>query len=375
MNRIHAAGLALALLLPLAASGRVPRRLKGAAGASAVTMRLDYSGAEALLDALERDSLSEADVDELLRVPGLRAMVDNVTRFIPGVGAREFREEVRAFVRRKEPGRHGRIFQLADAWRERARVRALVAALRADERGVVRRTLARPNLYRPDTGPLPITVYFVAGGVSDGFVFEADPGSFYINLVRAGGDLNGVVENMTHEAYHSMQFAAQARAGLPALWVSNEGRPPAERLFAGVLSEGTANYVADPTRSRAAGPNMEGARALYRRNAEPARVAENFALFDAVLRELLGGRIDWAEAYRRGFSRDNDDRFYFVGYEMAKALERHCGRGCIGEHFGKPPVEFFRRYVALYRRHPDIGGRFSPETEGLIMAPRRAPGP
>lgn len=97
---------------------------------------------------------------------------------------------------------------------------------------------------------------------------------------------------------------------------------------------------------------------------------EHFALFDTVLGELLAGRINWAEAYRGGFPRDNDDRFYFVGYEMAKALERHRGRGCIGEHFGKPPVEFFRRCVALYRKHPDIRWRFSREAERLNVARR-----
>jgi hypothetical protein len=80
--------------------------------------------------------------------------------------------------------------------------------------------------------------------------------------------------------------------------------------------------------------------------------------------------MSWDEAYRKGFSGDNDDRFYFVGYEMAKALERYCGRGCIGGLFKRPPVEFFRRYVELYAKHPEIKGRFSRETEEFIGASR-----
>lgn len=44
-------------------------------GAAPVTLRVDLSGAEALMAALARDSLTDADVDSLLRVHGVRAMV------------------------------------------------------------------------------------------------------------------------------------------------------------------------------------------------------------------------------------------------------------------------------------------------------------
>lgn len=368
MNRIRIIALILTAILPHAAAGQASRHGKGPPKADPVTMRLDYAGAEALLDALERDSLSDADVDDLLRVHGLRAMVDNVTRFVPRVGVPEFRQEIRAFVRTKEGGSYNRYFQFNDAWRERSRVRNLIAKFRAVEREVVDGMLSRLNRYRPDTGPLSVTIYLVAGGVSDGFAFEDDPNSFYANLVRAGGDFNGAVLNMEHEAYHAMQIAAQQRAGLPTLWVSNDRMPPAERLLMGTLVEGTANYAADPTRSAAAGQNVEGARERYRRNAAPARVAENFALFDRMLKDIREGRATWEVVNKEGFSRDNDDRFYFVGYEMAKALERYRGRGAIGGLFAKPPLEFFRSYIGLYRKHREIRGRFSRETEEFIAS-------
>lgn len=81
--RLPTRSLVLALPLALAAC---------AAGgfhpspADAVTLQLDYGGAEALMAALHRDSLADADVDSLLRVPGVRAMVSNITRFVPEVG-------------------------------------------------------------------------------------------------------------------------------------------------------------------------------------------------------------------------------------------------------------------------------------------------
>ncbi|HYR07010.1 MAG TPA: DUF5700 domain-containing putative Zn-dependent protease, partial [Longimicrobium sp.] len=85
--------------------------------------------------------------------------------------------------------------------------------------------------------------------------------------------------------------------------------------------------------------------------------------------DLRAGKMSWDSASWVGLSGNNDDRFYFVGYEMAKAIERHCGAACIARLFDQPPVEFFRRYIALYRRHPEIRGRFSPETEAFLAPP------
>ena len=113
---------------------------------------------------------------------------------------------------------------------------------------------------------------------------------------------------------------------------------------------------------------MEESRKRYRRHAEPARIANDFALFDEVLASLRDGRMNWETAYRAGFSSENDASFYFVGYEMAKALEQYCGRECIVRLFREPPVEFLRRYIALYREHPEVMGRFSPATEDFVSA-------
>jgi hypothetical protein len=296
-------------------------------------------------------------------------MVDNVTNFIPPIGVPEFRKEIKTFVQTKQSGEYGRYFQFHSVWRTRDQVRSLIKVIKADEKTIIRRTLNQLGHYSLNTGKLPINVYFVAGGVSDGFLFDnQDQPAFYANLVRADGDMNGVLANMAHEAYHVMQKAAQRRAGLKAVADETMKLPVGERLLAITLSEGIANYAVDPTLSTAAGANMESSRARYQRNAEPVRIKENFALFDSVLNDLRAGRITWQEADFKGFSGNNDARFYFVGYEMAKAIEKYCGRRCIGRLFDKQPVEFFRQYVELYRKHSEISERFSTETEAFIMA-------
>jgi hypothetical protein len=347
-----------------------PRPTAVAPDPTAVNLHLDYAGAEAIIRALEQDSLSNADVDALLRVHGARAMVDNVTRFIPRLGVPQFRSEIRTFARTKRTGEHEE-FQLLHTWDERSQVRELIRAIRADESRIIRETLSLLEPYRGDTGPLSIKVYFTAGGVSNGFVFD-DPRepALYANLTRAGGDLNDVVGNLAHEAYHVMQKAAQRRAGLGAVADSTAALPKGERLLAVTLAEGVANYVVDPTcspsiRSKQSDESVD----RYLRNAKPRRIKKNFALFDEVLADLGAGRIAWEEAYERGFT-GADPHFYFVGYEMAKAIERHCGTPCIPRLFQQPPVEFFRQYIALYRKHPEIQWRFAPATERYLKSLR-----
>lgn len=212
-------------------------------------------------------------------------------------------------------------------------------------------------------------MYFVAGGVSDGFVFDAraEP-ALYANLVRSSGDLNHVLATMAHEVYHVMQKTAQRRAGLARIADSSEHLLLPERLLVVTLAEGTATFAVDPTKSSATGPTMQQWRARYHRNASPARIAENFALFDDVLRQLREGSMTWDEAYERGFMGDTDARFYFVGLEMAKAIARYCGATCIRSLFVQHPVAFFRQFIALYREHSDIPGRFAPATEAIIMS-------
>lgn len=336
--------------------------------ASTLALHVDYAGAEALMTALERDSLPDPAVDSLLAVGGVRAMVDNVIRYFPEVSDAHFRESIRALVQTRRRPVHNEYFEFREAWQGRERIRTLLTTIRQREGEIVDRALAQIGPYAPATGPLAINAFFIAGGVSDGFVFD-DPRApaFYANVVRADGDFDGVIANVAHEAYHVMQKAAQRRVPGLAVFADSTARvPPVERLLVVTLAEGTANYVVDPTRSPGSGAGMQASRERYQRNLAPARIRENFALFDTVVAQLAAGAVTWENAYGRGFSGNNDARFYFVGYVMARALEQHCGRACIGAAFGEHPGEFFRRYVALYRAHPEIPGRFSPATEALI---------
>lgn len=320
------------------------------------TIVFDYAGAEALIAALERDSLTAADVDSLLRIHGVRAMVDNVTRFFPAIGEPEFRAAIQSFARTKRPpgDEAQRFFQLDETWSNRERARALLTRIRAGEDDIRQRVVATLAPWRPRAGPLAIGAYFVAGGVSTGFVPDA-PGvsAFYANVTDAGVDYEGTVSNAVHETYHIMQKAAQRRAGLVAVADSVEWLPLPARLLATVLAEGTARFVEDP-------------RARHWRDTRDGRMRETFAVFDTVLAAVRKGDMTWERAYERGFSGAERARFYLMGFAMTKAIERHCGQACVVSLFERPPVEFFRDYIRLYRENPEIMGRFSSETEAFL---------
>ncbi|HET9446861.1 MAG TPA: DUF5700 domain-containing putative Zn-dependent protease [Steroidobacteraceae bacterium] len=304
---------------------------------------------------------------------GLAGMVDNVTRFIPEITRREFEQHLLEFIATgKEPGHNGRsVWGFKQVLATRGEVEGLIDKLESREASIVATTLQELEPFRPDTGPLSITVYFVVGGVSDGFVPERsrEP-SLYVNLTRAQGDLDGVVSNVTHEIYHVMQQTASRRAGLGSTVDEPEKLPLPQRLLATTLWEGSANYAADPRRLDGSGQYLEMWRTRFVQNTTPAKLAEHFALFETVLNDLKAGGISWEEAYARGFSGPHSP-FYFVGHEMTRVIDRSCGHPCVRQLFDTAPENFFRRYIDIYKRDPSIANRFSPATEAWIAAVAR----
>ena len=332
-----------------------------------ITVRFDFTAAEAMLDALAKPELSDADVERLLKVRGVRAMVDNTIKYFPANTRDRFRTDMQNFVRtRKYPEGD---FALDWINHYRAQIIELISTLRKGEETIVPQVVSDLARYQPDTGNLDIVVYFVAGGVSDGFVLDRDPEpAFFVALEKASGDAAGVQQNMTHELYHVAQKAAGRRVPeLQRMVEDPASLPAAERLLLTTLWEGTANFAADASKATAKGPYIDMWRDRYLRNAAPARIAENFALFDRVLADLLANKIAWNEVEKIGLSGDNG-AFYFVGYEMAKALERYHGTLRIGRLFQERPAVFFKDYIALTRAHPELKARFAPATEAYIAS-------
>lgn len=335
-----------------------------ASSAGEIRVEFDYTSAELMAGAVDRPSISEADARALLENRGIAAMVAKTGVFSPGSTPEGFVADMQSFVatHRYPTGDFG----LDWVYKYRDQIRALVSDLRADEDARRGRMTARLTRYAPRTGRVTIKVYFVAGGMSDGFVLDGDPElALFVALDKASGDREGVEQNVTHELYHVLQKASAAGTPAAVRFAAHpDSQPPLQKLVATTLWEGTANLAADARETKGQGPYASMWRDRYLRNLTPERIRENFQLFDSVLVDLDQGRTDWAGAYRRGFS-DNDGRLYFVGMEMARALGSVRGAGYFQEVFVRPPTRFFRDYFKLCAADPSLP-RFSSNTRRVI---------
>jgi hypothetical protein len=334
------------------------------------SLEMDYDGAEALLAALERRTVTDADIDKLLTIRGVQAMVDNTTKYVPADTRDAFRAALKEFVSRRKSTIGD--FRLDDSFERAREIRSLIAALEADTNllGEVAGPISR---FMPSLPPFTVTVHGTTGGISDGFVLdnEAQP-AFYMALNRAEGDVQGVKLNMTHELYHVVQ--RMARASVPGLnaKVFDVGTAPSHvRLLSVILEEGTATYVAEPALGKASvfrrsGPYVKSWRASYEKNRPPKRIVANFAEVDRLLSGLRSGASSWEQASAVVFRGDGPGP-YFVGYEMAKVIDRHYGPARIASLLHQHPAEFFRAYIDVCRKDPSaVPAKFSKLTEAYI---------
>jgi hypothetical protein len=337
---------------------------------SRFSLRMNAEGAEALLAVLEQRTVTDAEIDKLLAIHGVRAMVDNTTRFIPGDTRETFRAALKEFVTtRKSTIGH---YRLDESYEQSAEIRALIEELEGDT-NLLAEVTAPVSRYMPPLPHFTATVYEVTGGASDGFVPEDETQpAFYMAMNRAEGDVQGVKLNMTHELYHVVQRRARARVpGLNAKVFNPDTAPADTRLLTVILDEGTATYVAEPLLAKGSffrrfGPYVRMWRESYRKNAPPQKIAANFAEVDRLLSGLRAGSLTWKEASEVVFTGYGPGP-YFVGYEMAKAIDRRHGPARIASLLQQHPAAFFRAYIDLYRENPAaVPARFSRETETYI---------
>lgn len=329
-----------------------------------LSIRLNDEAVPAMIAAYGRTSITDLDLDTLLALRGVQAAVDNTTRFAPESDRAAFRTSLRQWVETRNPtvGRFG----LRSSAANTAAAKAAREALMLGRDGLQRELVDTLAPYWPVSSPLEVTVYLVMAGASDGFILDDDRPEAFVAIDRSQGDPLGVQVNMTHELFHVGQKLARNRVPGLSERVGDRATTSAPiRLLTSVLDEGTANYVADPTRMTGNGPYFAMWRERFVRNAAPDRLAGNFALFDQIARRLVTGSATWDQAYAEGFSGSNDAKLYFVGYQMAKTLDSAAGPNTIIGAFGCHPAAFFQSYVASSRA--GNGPRFSPETENWLL--------
>lgn len=345
-----------------------------AAAKEELHLQFDYSAAEQLVAALRKDSITEAEAKELLKVRGIAATIKKMNvYFFPG---NEYGWDaspdafVRDVMRAVNQGTTSRGPFRLDSVRVRSpEILDMIEQLRSNENAYKTQLAQRLERYAPAGAPPDVKVYFVAGGSSDGFVLddEHEP-AFFVRLDKSGGEIEGILEDVAHELYHVLQKASGWRCPSYVAFVTDLKRQrPLQRLLATTLWEGTAALAVDSGELKGSTPYVKLLRDRYVRNRDPQQIQKNFQVYDATVQDLAKGEISWDAVEGRGFTSDSDERFYHVGLDMAQALYVAKGRSYFDEIFTRPPTTFFRDYITLSRESKGRLPRFSERTESLIL--------
>ncbi len=325
-----------------------------------VTLELDFESASAVSALLERDSVSDEDLDRVFELPGVQALVRQTRRFDDAATEAAFKTTLRAVVRGDTPSPDP--FNFTGVRDRLEEIRPAIRWLEANHEKLAADLADRIGRYSPGEDILRVPVFLVVGGTSDGW---ARDGAFHVALHYFRGDMDGLELLMAHELFHVAQTTFMPNSGI------REGPSTLENvemLLSSTVSEGTASLLWWPEDGPRGGVYVEGVlqRKLERNQ---RRVTDIFALFDLmVLRAHSDPEFDFASVYNLGFSGAWDSPFYYLGYRVARTIERHRGLEVLRELLARPPVDLFLEYVSVYMERPEDSSlvRFTSETEAVI---------
>lgn len=360
-------GILVGLVLLAGPPAPPPTPSPAVAAPAGVEIAFDFEAAQATLDALS--GAPGAGYAAIARLPGNARLIEHQARFDPVATADRFAESLRDASRPgSTPAADPFVFTRV---RERlAATRVLLARVKADPSALAAELRRRIGKYTPPDLAIPVTVYFVAGGTSDGF---SDGRVFCVALDYFRDDFAGLRTLMAHELFH-VAYDSLERP-------KPSGPPAAERILTlldDTRNEGVASRVGDPLDVADGKAWIEWFQGKFRKNLD--RMDANFALFDLILyREYHDPGAPTDNLYRIGFTGSFDSALYFVGYEMARVLEQEQGAGAVAACLSQSPLRFFEGYVALAKAHPErVKYRFDASTEEIlraISASAKAPNP
>jgi hypothetical protein len=346
---------ALALCLAAFPAGHALDPATPATPSAGIEIHFVFDAAQATLDAL---SGTRTDFAEIAKLPGNVRLLAQQRKFDPTATPGKFARDLEdvAAGRKPEPD----TFVLLRTKDRLADARGLLARVREHPESVAGTIRSRIARYTPAGVRPNVTVYFIAGGTSDGFA-EGEAFSLAVDYFK--DDLAGMETLMAHELFHVAYAAARARRENPT--PTSEGGKLLP-LFEDTMNEGIASRVGDPLAVSDGKGWIDWFRGKFRRNFE--RLEATFALFDTVLyREARDPSAPIDRLYQIGFTGSWDSAFYFIGYEMARVIEEEDGAKEVARLVGVGPLPFFTRYLEISRMHPErVRYRFAASTEETI---------
>jgi hypothetical protein len=319
-----------------------------------VTVDINTSGAAAVLAAATADSTHAAPAaDAALENDAVRAMIAKMAQYDHTVTPESFKAAVIALAHGGSEGP----FDLARLRSDPDATRRMLARLTAEHDAISRRLADRLQSFTPDNLDLHATLFVLVGAKhQNGWVPDNRP-NFYVDLGFHGEEMESVTNSAAHELFHVVQVTVQPIGASeltdqPDLPVDARELHRAHAIVLNLVIEGMATYVGDPTTYVANGPRLTHDQNELKK--ELARASDIFALFDTILfraRHDPDAPLD--PLLRIGFGGSWDETGYFVGYRMAKTIDRYAGRDRLRTLVTLPPQAFVGQYIAIAQAHPD----------------------
>jgi hypothetical protein len=240
------------------------------------------------------------------------------------------------------------IFRFRYAVNEKEELGRAIAFLKSHEDELVAFVIGKTAPYFPADKQFSGEIVLSAAGLSCGG-FSMD-GAFFIDVPCIAGDVEDEFSAIkilsAHETYHAMQYVFFAPFD-EDMQVINTPAAAQDYLFMSLLTEGTAEYVADSREVTGEGPfaklSADSAAKGHRKVNTNMRMVGYAA-------EVLGrpgnSKQRVGDMYRLGFSGETGQVFYYVGAAMAKTIEAAFGREALVCIIALTPEQFVLAYDA-----------------------------
>jgi hypothetical protein len=330
-----------------------------------IKIALDFESPRIILELLSGNHVTDAQLKQAAEAFGSKQLIVKVKGY-SGAGEDVFKKTLKELIETGNiKGDDKYNWKLVKA--NLSEIKNLIYKITLNEKPFVSDVIQIIETYTPSNISANVNACFLVGGGSLGFVNGGDS-TFNVALQTIGNDYEGLKYLMAHELYHSIQDAGQSMRkkskdkNAPYFIKSSYG------LVYNAWNEGTANLVGDFTKLKKAGPFTTLQLEQSTKNAERKR--QNFYLLEVLLYKAYTDTAshNYDQLYNIAFTTGYDEAGYFVGYEMAKKIEKYEGAVSIGRILTDDPLVFFETYIKLYKTHPEDESfiKFEMSTEEII---------
>lgn len=364
MKLLRPAYLQLLAIAWIAAQSIVCNGQDSRSAAANFRVSVEIESARGVAALLERNQVDEAELSRVAALPGNRDLIRKVARSHKQVTAETFKQTLRGVIEGRDVQPDPFEWQTVKTSLPEIRLMLRRIEQERDTLSAEIEKMIKPFVGEGLNGDAKAVL--LVGGGSLGFTLN-DSSSFYVALHKIGADYEGLKHIIAHELYHNIQTQGRERriARLKGVKPPDSVRNSLI-LLESTYVEGTATLVGSPLEAKDLKNLGESQKEEYKKNL--ARSRQNFALFESLLFQAHNDpNANVQQLYNIGLTALFEQPLYYVGYQMARDIEKYEGRPAIAALTTKNPLEFFSVYMELYKKKNDPSLlRFSPTTEAIL---------